>query len=501
MKSRFKTLLLIAILTFLGTDVRANTELEDVQPFSSMHARFLSFVETLPTIRIGITNGGQMGNQAAGLLIYRRLRELGYLGKIEIIYDDSVDEKLHQMMPDIFNLRTGEYSSEFHKIRTVCFSKFQASPEKYGPVTLAILGARDNLRGGFGNPTGDFTPDALRAQIFLQLQPAHWDGGYRRIIDGNQAISLERFFDLGIPRTLHQPFIMDIDYIYAQAPGGANSLELSENMARLAHLFKTADIAPVYGHGVELGRPLLQYLVGIRGAFLRNSHIFQGGVVVPVFNDMRFSMETIRRLIEAYPDLVGKIHMTSISDSSLRHRGEHLKPGEILLVEVGPVPQKIFEMVYIHSTVPPLVKGRNSIDLMRSIGRPYLTTASHEPYPFPLSSYIWPAPGARLLAESAQRILWSPPNSSGYISQDDLLKTQNILGRFIERAMDSDSRLNSLFSHFQRTGEDLRKDLLVRGLLATKKHLDQKAARAARAQGWDQCFIYLQNLRRVLEGA
>lgn len=480
-------------LLFAGS---ARADHEDIVPFSALHTQFLAFVNRLPLIRIGITNGAQLGNQAAGLIVYRRLRELGYQGDIEIVYDDHLFEKLNKIMPSLFYGRMGDYNFEYRRVRIVNFSEFQKKISSFETASVAILGARDRGKGGFGVPDGSFGPDALKADLLLQLQPAGWNLGQRSISDGLNTVSLERFSHLGLPRSIVDPYPLDMDYIYEAMSPVVGNPALRDGLSHFIHLFGHTDIGAVYGHGVDVGRPLIQYLAGIRGAFLYNSQLFPNGVVIPVFNNI--ILKELERMFESHADTLGTVRIMDISDPGLRRAGETLRPGEMLVVSVGTVPQRIFELMYYKSTVPPLVKGLNSIDLMKSIGRPYLPTDSVETYNFPLTSYLWPSPRARLLTEAARRAMLFPIENAAYVSKPELEKIQKTLGAFIYQAMNPTSGLNSMFEHYHVGHEDLQKDVLVRGLLAVDAYL-KKTSKTATKAPWSWCTQFLKPVfRRVI---
>ena len=135
-----------------------------------------------------------------------------------------------------------------------------------------------------------------------------------------------------------------------------------------------------------------------------------------------------------------------MTDSQLSIKCNKLQRGEILIVQVGAVSKAIFEMFYQYSTIAPVVEGRNSMNLMHLLGRPYLPSADEEGYQFRRVPKI--AERARL----AMQMLFFPNQSTAD------------LGSFIVEAKKPESKLNSFFSSLRIEAQDLSSDKLFQGL-------------------------------------
>ncbi len=120
----------------------------------------------LPLIRIGITNAPNNGHQSAGITVINRLRELGYRGRIEVIFSPATKSLLSFLYPPFSAQGPDVQSYEDQRITFISKSVFD-SPENSSIATrvpLVIMGADDA-----GMSAEDYKSDTM-----LKLQPLNW---------------------------------------------------------------------------------------------------------------------------------------------------------------------------------------------------------------------------------------------------------------------------------------------------------------------------------------
>ncbi len=78
----------------------------------------LSFLTNIPLIRVPVVQAPGLGHQSAAVTVVTRLRQLGYQGHIQVVYENSaVAEKLTRLMPPFNYSKTDAQSiAEFPEL-------------------------------------------------------------------------------------------------------------------------------------------------------------------------------------------------------------------------------------------------------------------------------------------------------------------------------------------------------------------------------------------------
>ncbi|MFA5140865.1 MAG: hypothetical protein WC728_16685 [Elusimicrobiota bacterium] len=393
-------------------------------------ASIRGFLSKQEVIRVFISPAPGNGHQAASATVIKRLRELGYKGSIEAVYQDSVKRKLPYLLPG-FREDGPDSQALDGGITALSFSRFTASP----PQRLEV---------GISGADEDFLPrhlPELGVHHLLQLQPMNWSFGQAIITQEEQTrvASLDHLSRLG--------YVYDIPkradpraFLARQLPGSAK-------LQGLNAVFDTAgrhELMPVYGVGLQNGTAKL-------GSLLRAVSLARPsrGVVVPVFSDIEAG--SLKRMpgVEVLP----------VTDPSVEKRLQDLRPGEILVLLTGTVPQDVFEFIYSQATLPAVVAGLNARNLMRLLGLPYFRTVFNDERKglvgfFGEEALKTPQDPAMLLVAAANKEVASASES-----------LENA-ARFIAESMRASSPVRRLFDTLGRMGRTLADDKLAQGLLA-----------------------------------
>lgn len=325
------------------------------------------------TLRVGITEAPGVGHQSAGATVVSRLREIGYAGEIEIIYD-SIDtaRKLISLIPPFKGPSAGEYQ-EYSELKLRFMSKNYLKNNNLPLIPLAVMGADDK----------SIEPSDLNAEALLKLQPMDW-GMLPQLKFGTQdAIKFPQLRPLGYLFNAPNPPNIE-QFVQDQLSHEAFSKARNFFIA-LFHQGNIFELLPVYGHGVRNSENQLEKLLAaLNNATSNVENALQKGIVIPVFNELdREGLANLQKFL-SFNNQTNVIQVFDVSDPELIHQLYHGKENKIIVVKVGSVPKPLFEYVYSKATLPSVVEGLNSTNFVASINKTYLPSAMRRGFHFQL---------------------------------------------------------------------------------------------------------------------
>ncbi|MGE0763031.1 MAG: hypothetical protein AB7N80_07115 [Bdellovibrionales bacterium] len=389
----------------------------------------LPTIAALPIIRLVIDNSPGAGHQAASAMVYQRLRELGYQGQVEVLYAAATKERLGFLFPFFNSEGADDQNLPDLKLRFVSMDYFQAAPERFTSVPLALAGASDHPHT---------SPAHYRAAMLLMVQPWKWVYPPSLTIEAADVPRRTQILDSIKNRPLIQNLpSLEVRESFWSGQTGFN-LDLSAKLPALramAEAVPRAELAPAYGHFMESGQALL-YAVGFLAAHQREPTLFDRGMVMPVFNYLdSYEQVRVAQKLEKSPHLRGRVDVLSVSNPAWIERLKNLGPGQVLIVQVGPAPKAIYEYLHLMATLPPVVEGRNSMNLMHLIGKAYLPSNVAENYLLSL----------RLPQVAALAVDALTPDSYDFLPPAlDSRRAQHLADFFIESRR-PESKLNRFF--------------------------------------------------------
>lgn len=164
-------------------------------------------------IRVYISPAPGFGHQAATVTVMRRLRHLGFTGHFDVIYSDSVSNKLSTLLPGFDPNQTDWQELHHLKLRAIALSQFQNQRDTQR-VALGVTGAEDER--------GSMTPERLNVDSYLRLQPLGW---------GSSALITRE-----APREQTLPGLNGLGFTFEIADDAAALTEHIENMRRIPEL-------------------------------------------------------------------------------------------------------------------------------------------------------------------------------------------------------------------------------------------------------------------------
>ncbi|MEE1767847.1 hypothetical protein PUR34_06545 [Streptomyces sp. JV185] len=333
-------------------------------------------------VTIYIDDAANFGHQAAATMLMDSLDELGYKGPITAIAPDSVQQKLKLLLSDDLNARVNWQTRTFDPHQPATDPRASGKPGAQG---LVMVAASDRL-----------DDDAEAAERFLNflgtdraivLKPYAWDTSHRYLYsrpsandaveirdlentesaeDAQNALASDALFNFHTPR-LTQDELTDLIDRRVTDPAVAAGLKA---VARAVHENGT-EVMPVYGlHNVtDSGRvsALSSLAAGITKAGIGKPSVI-----------LSFGRTTVD-FAPAHTD--AHLSRTEINAADLDQRLARLGPDDVLIVQSPGLPQDVFRQVFQLGTLPAVLEGANTTNLMQLLGRPYFSALTHHtPY-------------------------------------------------------------------------------------------------------------------------
>jgi hypothetical protein len=442
------------------------TEKTVVQNSVDAEGRVRDFLNQMPVIRVAVSYGGGSGHESAGATIVTRLRQIGYNGNIEVVYENRTKEKLIYLFPP-FRSELGlvqnfpELKLKFYPLTQFMHSSYVADIE---PVDLVISGAKD----------GVLSASTYMAKMALQLQPLKWARGSTlaaklNIEDpdaGRFASDSEGLGELrGVGYAFDLPHPGNIEsFIHNNMDHDAGLAKKTSGLISILKYQEFNDLLPVYGHQIAAWdrSQLIRLQRGLSLTLRSFPNATKGKMVVPIFNSVPYSAADIEMHMKNGQYTADEFYVASIDDPNLNEKCRDLKKGAILFVLVGSVSKPIFEYIYNRATLPPIVEGMNSINLMQIIGKPYLPSAPHEGFHFvkPSDKHLWSGEDWASYDQAKSAFdYFADPESAVDVEQ---------FAKFVAQSSVTSSASSSMWRFFQKQGLGLQGNLGDRALINSK---------------------------------
>jgi hypothetical protein len=361
---------------------------------------------------------------------------------------------------------SGVQSFKDHKISFVPYD-FK-SPEKLQPVKLAISAANEHRT------------DKLNSMVLINLQPLNWTFHSHNSIgfdyvnpDGELFIESQTLTQLDNLGYLFELTTISNTNSFVDEQTSHNQilLEKKEGLKSLLAQIENFDILPVYGHKVQSQWQLFKILYSLTKAKNMSSNLFSKGIIVPVFNSVsetHFAKSI--DLANANVKSEVPIQYAEITDSNLQGKIKTLKAGQILAINVGPTTKEIFEYVFTRATLPAVVEGVNSINLMQMTGKPYLPSDLRLTDQYPFLDDI-KKNKISLSAEETQFFSDATKAITDIADPGNLYQEEPLAKYFLHSKQGSEIMSNFYLRFSTNPEKNLLKDKLVRALLIARRKM------------------------------
>ncbi len=380
---------------------------EQLRIFEDQKAATIEYIKAQDSIRMAVYNSSGMGHQACTASIIRSIARWGYTGTIRLFFYDTTltyDAPLFKKM----NLLFPQYWNPLKDFTVGGLTVSPRSLDRKFPVEaeLGILGGYDRDQ--------DFSY-MLNVKNLVVLQPFRWTRGADAVErEGEDTVNLDELEGF---YTQNRAFYMPVPTLTAEdekiliANGKGNELEVVKAIVA-AIVDPGFNVTAVYGVTTvmsatpELG--MLNFISGILEAQSANvKNAKKGAIVVSLgtwggspmleeprwdrFQEWVYAGKASSGLIQ--PDVVftawhkdrdmaGRVFVlpdrNKIDKATIDNAIATLKTGQVLVVNVGSLPQILFNYLYASATLPTVMEGQSTTDTALNIGQPYLKLSGNE---------------------------------------------------------------------------------------------------------------------------
>jgi len=417
------------------------------------------------------------GHQSANLRMIQRLRELGFNGRIQVIYEDGVASKLSFLVPGFNSADLALQRIDSKELGAVEFvAQSQAAEALQERMKVTFSGARDEA-------TSAFHRHKMNSDYFVQLQPKRWfiRGAERGIFtEGKKEVHrLDHLSGLG-PLT----FTGEAQTLAEQVEKVKLVPGKGEALAQLLKASPNFDWMPAYSIDFTKDpEDLMETIVkGVRAA--AKSPKFKQPIVIPILTELEpFEAEEFSQSMKKIGAPV-----TDLLDPNLTAKIARGKPGEVFLVQVGRLPPQAFDAVISRATLPVILEGKNLTQSALERGLPFLNvTGSLTDIQPELQAKGVDAEAAGRIRQAFYSLDYKQPNNTP-------ARTTNSLARFFEAA--KGGKVAEFFSAQRVEPGSVERDLTARALIELKQVMQTSQPQAITTAPTEPCAPQFQRLLR-----
>lgn len=496
--------------------------------FERFKPRLRAFLRGLPVIRVYMDNSPNLGHQANTIAIMRRLKALGFEGVFQVFCNRSATgggedtlPKLAKLLPGLDTLKILNFNNSKNDIENIDNQQnikglkiilFEYATnydeDELAEVPFCITGGADKE----GNANKSFWNYAYNTnvQYFLRLQAYLWPlnegGDYRDQITKPKVIGMADLHLLGEGKgddiicdfvevygtdfSFQSYYIEDPVLNAADWAEYARSDEWKDKAAALQFLDTlgaTTHLMPVYGIGdtnaVKLQPHDLLFSI-CAGVIIKD---LDKPVVIINFSEINdASWAAFVKLLATEDNTTATNNLTLFCRqhqiksrikvlhlkqglSEIQSQVRALKKGEICVLDVGTVPQELFNYMYSKATLPPVFEGQGTAVLALNQGKPFLKFSkpgARIGYPdrFSLDGAV-----AHQCQECANQILIKPDT---WPKPDDGAHPALLLSKFINAALAPSGKIKEYFDTCRAYFHDEQHDKLLMALQYFMEHFN-----------------------------
>ncbi len=341
--------------------------------------------ENFKIIRVVIPEAPGFGHQAASITMMRRLRQLGYTGKFEIIFEDMGEtaSKVKKLIPSLLAADINEIELVkdplLGKISVESNYSFSSRcRSKNCGVPFAITGAWD----------GAISAKDYHCQKLMTLQPFRWAQSTPALLRNMEVPTAEyhtrhAINHIGLSEFTFHPLPYDYSHLYKadydfslwnKLVSQKMKIEIEElkNIGRQLLEKPNIETMPLYGIDYFPGhqKKLQTIIESVDLAMSKSSGEMQSKTVLFFFH--KLDAEKYSNLMDIKLSGGKKLNILHLADLAKLNMQELKSP--LTLIEIGSVPQEVFEFFFANTSLPAALEGSNASMLSRNLGKPYIVT-------------------------------------------------------------------------------------------------------------------------------
>jgi hypothetical protein len=345
----------------------------EIAPWSSEdESRVREYLRSQSVIRAYIDGSPQYGHQSATLNVLRRVRALGFEGRFEVVFAQTLSgetnaERLAKLIPEFDAGKRDQFIASWNA-RFVDDRTWSST----APRTAVELG----LTGGMDGGDHEGVRRALHATYFLRLTPLHFSAATDNLMVHPRGIE-------GLPRALHGlptriPVTRRSDVAEFLQEVLASDPRMLAKMDGLQALLNTKSQVLMFQRPRDI-RQLEQVYAAVAELRDQRADLFPHGCVIAVLYDASITM-----VDEALPSNTVLMREVIHRVDGLVLDAQGVPPWEAeraptMIALVGNVPMPVYEQIMAHATLPVIGSGANTEELAWNLGRPVLFNDGFQP--------------------------------------------------------------------------------------------------------------------------
>ena len=340
-------------------------------------------------IRMYVEDSPGFGHQSSSLLVMERLIKLGFRERqITIVAANlNVIDKLSKLNAQIDGTKADQIVSIHEGVTLRIVSKDNYIENKQ--VLLGITGGFDNNDCYAINPL-----EILHVRVFIAIQPYRWD--YIQADTGITQIyycEKDEFKNLNLVE--NDKTFVERAVFCDEVPPKVTDLEGYERQVNVINsVIDNSSIytCATYGMGMNnvfsaLPENMLlnlacSILCSNTGKGMKNVIISLSDINDDSYNNLSQKIQQKKEVVNEFDNFCNKNelaqHIKYIVNpdlSSLEAKLKTMNEGEVLILQIGNVPKKLFNYAFYKSDFPPVFEGQSTSNLMLSLGLPYFQMA------------------------------------------------------------------------------------------------------------------------------
>lgn len=360
-----------------------------------------AFISGQDIIRVAMTNGPNYGDQANTVNVMNRCRQMGFKGVFEVIYSSETANRI----ATLFGLAGFPSSVYEDKSSNIIFIDLNAQEERVRLQSLPMvdLGFSVGGNGIICSCHNAFTRTFLQFSSFLDPSSEYHNTRFRVYganTDTEQKGTGAKY--LIFPR----PDVHDVkNYLEKTSQGRSLLLERIALRVFIEGMINgNFNVLPIYGRTLRFGGEekydnshspsnMLQTIAGARYAQLNGSADLGKPLIIAMFDNYHPYAEQLMKLIHSdnwgafekpgveiirnaiqQTRLAGAISIANATSADAVEKMKSLKPGEILILSLGPLPKLVFDGLFCmqkENIWPPIAEGAGTLALLTLTGKPY----------------------------------------------------------------------------------------------------------------------------------
>lgn len=368
------------------------------------------FLTRQTNIRVIMSGGPNFGDQANTFNVMSHLRELGFTGQFEIVYDNK-DHKMKVKMATLFDLPDNFPDFYEDKKQNMTFLEKKTYLDRLKQGQIALDDIAFSVGSGpnplYGPTAENAKADLIFSSYFNPQGGAHDKTHIELLRDANyadhQQNSGKKFFVF--PISTYQ----DARNYLFNTPKGQNILVKKPGLISFLAGLDTEkfNVINVYGrtlrfkadaddyeglYGSKSPSNILQVIAGVRYAQLHGGAQFDKPVIIAMFYDYQELSKQLIQLLnqdnwgdfeQSGADIARQalhelnlpavLSIADLNDPKSIDQINNLQAGQILLLSIGSLPKIVFDGIYNHTAKnvwPQVYEGAGTFSALNFTGRP-----------------------------------------------------------------------------------------------------------------------------------